>query len=137
MNDWNRRLIEELRANHGEVSSGPMAGRPLLVLTSIGARSGQPREAVLTYTRDGAAYVVAGSASGAPHDPQWVRNLAANPMAQIEVKGQTLPVRATIVDDVRRQRLWDAHVAERPEFAEYPSRTSRIIPMLTLEPVED
>lgn len=133
MNDWNRRLIAELRAHHGEVESGPMAGRPLLVLTSTGARTGKPREAVLTYTRDGDAYVVAGSASGSPRNPQWVHNLAANPVAQIEVKGKTLPVRATIVDDATRRRLWDAHVAERPEFADYPTKTTRIIPIIRLE----
>lgn len=134
MSDWNRMLIDQLRANHGEISQGPMAGRPLLVLTSTGARTGQPREAVLTYTRDGDAYVVAGSAGGSPRTPQWVHNLAANPKATIEVKGRTLPITATIVDDETRRRLWDAHIAERPEFAEYPSKTSRIIPMLTLEP---
>ena len=135
MSNWNSVIIDELRRNQGEISGGPMAGRPLLVLTSTGARSGLPREAVLTYTLDGDAFVVAGSAGGSPRTPSWVHNLVANPVAQVEVKGATLPIRATVVDDETRKRLWAAHVAARPEFADYPKKTGRVIPIITLEPI--
>jgi deazaflavin-dependent oxidoreductase (nitroreductase family) len=133
-NDWTKRLKEELRTK-GEIAEGPMAGRPLLILTSTGAHSGERREAILTFTRDRDAYVVAGTASGSPRTPAWVHNLAANPDAQIEANGRTIQVRATIVDEAERQRLWDAHVAERPEFAEYPEKAGRIIPVVRLEPI--
>jgi deazaflavin-dependent oxidoreductase (nitroreductase family) len=130
-------LIEQLRSNHGEIKGGPMAGRPLLVLTTTGARTGKSREAVLTYSRDGDKYVVCATAGGAPKAPAWLHNLVAHPTAQIEVKGKTLQVRITVVDEADRQRLWDAHVAERPEFAEYPEQAGRIIPVVTLEPVSE
>src|SRR5579859_923282 len=134
MSDWNAKIIGELRANGGEIAAGPMAGRTLLILTSTGARSGQTREAVLTYTRDGDAYVVAGTAGGSPTTPSWVHNLVANPVAQIEVRGQRIPVRATVVDDETRQRLWTMHVALHPEFAGYPEKTTRVIPIIRLQP---
>ncbi len=109
MRDFNRLLIDELRAGGGQIASGPMAGRPLLVLTTTGAHSGEPREAVLTFTRDGDRYVVAATAGA----------------------------RAKVADDAERQRLWTAHVAERPEFAGYPEQTGRVIPVITLERVGD
>jgi hypothetical protein len=76
-------LMADIRA-HGEVTSGPMAGRPLLILTTTGAKSGEPREAVLTYTKDGDRLCVAASKSGAPTNPDWYHNLIANPIAQVE-----------------------------------------------------
>jgi deazaflavin-dependent oxidoreductase (nitroreductase family) len=137
MRDFNQMLIEELRAQGGEIASGPMAGRPLLVLTTTGARSGEAREAVLTFTRNGDRYVVAATAGGSPRNPAWFHNLVANPTGKVEVKGKSFQARATVVDDAERQRLWDAHVAERPEFAGYPEQTGRVIPVVTLEPIRD
>ena len=66
MANWNDELIAALRANLGEIADGPMAGRPLLVLTSKGAKSGEPREAVLTFSRDDGRYVVCATAGGSP-----------------------------------------------------------------------
>ncbi|HKB28985.1 MAG TPA: nitroreductase/quinone reductase family protein [Candidatus Limnocylindrales bacterium] len=135
MADWNTNLIAELRANHGEVAAGPMAGRNLLVLTSTGARSGEPRESVLTYSRDGDKYVVCATAGGAPVAPGWFHNLVANPVARVEAKGKAFQIRATVTDEPEQTRLWDAHVAERPEFAGYPEQSGRVIPVITLEPI--
>jgi deazaflavin-dependent oxidoreductase (nitroreductase family) len=126
-------LIAGLRANKGEVTSGPMAGRPLLILTSTGARSGKPREAILTYTKDRGHLVVAASKSGAPTNPEWYHNLIADPIAQVEAGGETFKARATIQDGAERDRLWANHVAARPEFAEYPKKSGRVIPVITLE----
>ncbi len=137
MEQYSRMLIEELRSNAGEIAAGPMAGRPLLILTTKGARSGLAREAVLTFTRDGDRYVVAGTAGGSPTTPSWVHNLVATPIATVEVKGRAFDVRAAVVDDAERQRLWRRHVAERPEFADYPAKAGRVIPVLTLEPITD
>lgn len=66
-------LIADMRAHGGAVATGPLAGHPLMILTSRGAKSGEPRRAVLTFSRDGDDYVVAGSAGGSPIDPAWVR----------------------------------------------------------------
>jgi deazaflavin-dependent oxidoreductase (nitroreductase family) len=112
-----------------------MAGRPLLILTTTGARSGEPREAVLTFTRSGDRYVVAATAGGSPRNPAWFHNLGANPTVTVEAKGKSFQARATVMDDAERQRLWDAHIAERPEFAGYPEQTGRVIPVVTLEPI--
>ena len=133
MADWNANLIAELRSHNGEVAAGPMAGRNLLVLTSTGARTGKSRESVLTYSRAGDKYVVCATAGGAPVAPAWFHNLVANPVARVEAKGRTFQARASVIEEPERQRLWDAHVAERPEFAEYPEKSGRVIPVLTLE----
>jgi deazaflavin-dependent oxidoreductase (nitroreductase family) len=137
MRDFNKLLIDELRSSGGQIASGPMAGRPLLVLTTTGAHSGEPREAVLTFTRDGDRYVVAATAGGSPRNPAWFHNLIANPIATVEAKGTSFQARARVADDAERQRLWTAHVAERPEFAGYPEQTGRVIPVITLERVGD
>jgi deazaflavin-dependent oxidoreductase (nitroreductase family) len=134
---YNQALIDQLRASGGEIMAGPMAGRPLLILTTRGARSGADREAVLTFTRDGERYVVAGTAGGSPTVPAWVHNLRAHPEVRVEARGRTFQARATIVDEDTRRRLWAAHVAERPEFAEYPAKARRVIPVITLEPIGD
>lgn len=131
---FTKALIEDMRAHGGRVTQGPMAGRPLLLLTTTGARSGEPRTAILTYTRDGDAYVVAGSASGAPKDPAWLFNVKANPRVTVEADGRVFQADARIAEGEDHDRLWDAHVAARPEFAEYPEKAGRVIPMVRLVP---
>ena len=91
MSDWNAQLIATLRANNGEVPEGPMAGRPLMVLTSKGAKTGEARQAVLTYSRDDGRYVVCATAGGSPVTPSWYHNLVANPAVQVEAKGSEQP----------------------------------------------
>jgi deazaflavin-dependent oxidoreductase (nitroreductase family) len=110
-----------------------MAGRPLMILTTTGAKSGEPREAIVTYTRDGDAYVIAASKSGAPTNPAWFYNILANPTVTVEADGAKFEAHATVTDGAERQRLWDQHSDERPEFKEYPKITTRVIPMITLE----
>jgi deazaflavin-dependent oxidoreductase (nitroreductase family) len=136
MAGYNQMLIDELRSNNGRIASGPMAGRPLLILTTKGARTGEAREAVLTYTRDRERYVVAGSAGGSPTDPSWLYNVVAESTVRVEAGGETFIARAAIVDEVERQRLWARHVVERPEFAGYPEQAGRVIPVVTLERVD-
>lgn len=131
---WEDRLIEEMRANDGEVKNGPLAGHPLLIMTSRGAKSGEARRAILTYHRDGDDYVVAGTASGAPTDPAWIHNLEADPHVTIEARNQVLDATATIVEAAERDRLWNDHVKALPWFADYPKQTGRVIPMVRLTP---
>jgi deazaflavin-dependent oxidoreductase (nitroreductase family) len=134
---FERQLIEDMRAHGGRPSSGPMAGQPLMVLTTTGAKSGEPRTAIVTYHRDGDAWVVAGSKSGADTNPAWYYNLLAKPEAMIEVDNRTFPVRAKVESSgPERDRLWNDHVAELPAFGEYPKQTNRVIPMIVLEKAE-
>ena len=138
MSDWDpeaftRGLVADMRANNGEVTSGPMAGRPLLLLTTSGAKSGEPRNAILTYTRDGDRWVVAATKSGAPTNPAWYHNLRANPVVDVEVGGEAFKARATVTEPEERERLWGRHVEARPEFADYPAKSGRTIPVITLE----
>ena len=128
-------LIEDMRANDGAVTSGPLAGHPLLLMWSKGAKTGETRRAILTYSRDGGDYVVAGTAGGSPTAPNWFHNLEANPDVEIEVANRVAGARATIVDGPERDRLWDQHVAALPHFADYPEQTGRVIPMIRLTPL--
>jgi deazaflavin-dependent oxidoreductase (nitroreductase family) len=131
-NAFTRQLMEDIR-EHGRPSSGPMAGRPLMILTSTGAKSGEKRSAVVTYTRDGDRYVIAASKGGAPTNPSWYYNLLADPHVTVEADKQTFEATATITEGEERQRLWDQHAAERTEFQDYPNKTSRLIPVIVLE----
>jgi deazaflavin-dependent oxidoreductase (nitroreductase family) len=122
-----------MRAHGGQLTSGPLAGHPLLVMTSTGARTGDPRRAILTYHRDGDAYVVAGTGGGSPTTPAWVHNVAEHPDVELEVSNERFPARAEIIaDGPERERLWRDHVAVLPWFADYPAQTGRLIPMVRL-----
>jgi deazaflavin-dependent oxidoreductase (nitroreductase family) len=131
-NEFTRQLMADIR-EHGRPTSGPMGGRPLMILTTTGAKSGEPRSAVVTYTRDGDRYVIAASKSGAPTNPAWYHNLLANPTATVETGGETFRAAARVTDGTERQRLWDQHATERPEFRDYPNKTSRVIPVIVLD----
>jgi deazaflavin-dependent oxidoreductase (nitroreductase family) len=132
-NDFNANLIKDLRANRGEASSGPFLGRPLLILTTRGAKSGETRENPLVYTRDGDDYVVIASKGGADTNPAWFHNLQTNPDATIEVKGERFAVRARVPDADERKKLYAAQAAMMPAFAEYETKTSRRIPVVVLK----
>ena len=134
--DFTQMLIDDLRSHGGQVTTGPMAGRPLMILTTKGAKTGEDRVAVVTYTRDGDRYVIAASKSGAPTNPDWFHNLQANPEVGVEAGGESFTAHATVASDDERDRLWEQHADERPEFREYPKITDRVIPMIVLERIE-
>lgn len=125
-------LIDDMHAHGGAVTTGPLAGHPLLLLWSKGAKSGETRRAILTYSRDAGDYVVAGTAGGSPTAPNWFHNLQTNPEVEIEVGNRRYHGRATIVDSAERDRLWDRHVSALPHFVDYPAQTGRVIPMIRL-----
>ena len=132
------RLVADMRAHGGVPSEGYFRGRKLLILTTTGAKSGQPRTAVLAYRNDGDAWAIAASKGGAPENPGWFRNLEADPHATVEVNNEVVPVLATLeATGPERDRLWNAHVAEMPGFGEYPAKTDRVIPMIRLERVAE
>jgi deazaflavin-dependent oxidoreductase (nitroreductase family) len=129
---FNDNLIAEYRANGGKVS-GMFADAPLLLLTTIGARSGQPRVAPLAYTTDNGKFVIIASKGGAPTNPDWYHNLRANPEVTVELGTETFPARASVPEGPERQRLFDQMVAQMPGFGEYQKNTARQIPVVVLE----
>jgi len=135
VNDWNKKLIAEFRANGGKVS-GRFAGRDLLLLTTTGAKSGQKRTNPVAYTRDGERYLIIASKGGAPTNPDWYYNLLANPNVTIEVGGETLQARAIVPPEPERTRLYDQMAAILPGFAEYQRNTTRKIPLIILQPIK-
>jgi deazaflavin-dependent oxidoreductase (nitroreductase family) len=136
-NPWEESLIADIRANGGRPSEGPLAGQPILLMWSTGAKSGEQRRSILTYTRDGDDYVVAGTKSGAPVDPFWVANVAAQPRVKVEAANETFDAQATVyASGPERDRLWRQHVAELPWFGKYEEQvTTRTIPVVRLHRV--
>ena len=82
---WEQALIADMREHEGRPTSGPLAGHPLMLMQGRGAKTGEPRHAVLTYTRDGEDYVVAGTAGGSTKAPAWVANMRAHPDLTLEI----------------------------------------------------
>ena len=131
--NFNRDLIDDLRAHHGKATSGPFVGRDVLILTTKGARSGEVRETPLVYTRDGERYVIVASKGGAPTNPHWFHNLKAHPHVTIEVGGHKIEAHASVVDDEHYERLYGHHASINPGFNEYRTKTTRKIPVIVLE----
>ena len=134
VSNFNQSIIEEFRANGGKVG-GPFEGGTLLLLTSTGAKSGQPRVSPLAYVADGERYVIIASKAGAPTNPDWYHNLLAHPVATIEVGREQFQVRATVVEEPERSRLYAKMVEHRSGFADYETKTKRKIPAVVLERV--
>lgn len=132
-NAFNQQLIAHLRANGGQATSGPFAGRPLVILSTVGARSKQPRETPLVYTRDGDRYVVIASKGGAPTNPSWYHNLVAEPVVTLEVMGERFQARARAAKGEERDRLYRNQAEKMPAFADYQRKTKRQIPVVVLE----
>lgn len=132
---FTRGLIEHHRANGGQiVNYPPFTGKPLLLLHTVGAKSGEPRIAPLMFSRDGDRYVIMASKGGAPENPAWFANVVANPEVTVEADGDTFQARAHVyAEGPERDRLWNAHAAQHPQFNDYVARTSRVIPAISLE----
>ena len=134
-NDWNKAIIEEFRANDGKVG-GQFAGKPLLLLHTVGAKSGQPRINPVACNMDGDRYVIVASKGGAPTNPDWYYNVVANPLVTVEFGTETFQARATLATEPERTRLYNQMAAERPTFAEYQRKTTRLIPVIILTRVQ-
>lgn len=132
MSDFNQMVITEFRANNGKLT-GAFADRRLLLLTTIGAKSGQPRVAPLAYTPAGECYAIIASKAGAPTNPDWYYNLLANPTVTVELGNETFQARASVADPQERDRLYAQMVEQMPAFAEYEQKTTRKIPVILLE----
>ncbi len=133
MSDWNAGIIAEFRENGGEVG-GVFAGKPLLLLHHIGARTRQERTTPLMYQKLDGGYAVFASKAGAHTHPDWMYNLEAHPEVSIEVGTEKLEVTARVATDEEREPIWSRQKAEHPQFGEYEAGTHRVIPVIILEP---
>ncbi len=128
----NERVIAEFRANGGQCG-GPFAGNPMVLLTTIGARTGLPRTSPVTSTTDGDRIVLIASKAGAEHHPAWYHNLVANPTVTVEVGTERFTARARVAEEPERSRLYAARVAVMARFGAYQEQTDRTIPVVVIE----
>lgn len=135
VNERNRKIIDEFRANDGKVG-GYFAGKTLLLLHTTGAKTGQERVNPVAYVRDGDRFVVIASKGGSPTNPSWYHNLLANPLVTVEVGTETFQVRAAVAEEPERTRLYNKMVEMMPGFDDYRKRTTREIPVFVLTPVK-
>ena len=131
MQEFNRKIIEEFRANHGVVG-GQFEGAPMLLLTTTGAKSGTERVNPVVYRAEGSRIFVFASKAGAPTDPDWFRNLKANPTVTVERGAERYQATAVELDRAERDRVYAAHAEVNPGFAEYQANTDRVIPVVEL-----
>jgi len=131
-NDWNRQTIEAFRANGGKVG-GMWEGRPLLLLTTTGAKSGRRHTTPTMYLRDGDRLLVFASKGGAPTHPDWYHNLVAHPQVTVEVGTETYDATATVLTGEERDRLYARQAELYPQFGDYQRKTTRKIPVIALE----
>jgi deazaflavin-dependent oxidoreductase (nitroreductase family) len=134
MSDFNTQIIEEFRANGGQLGGG-FAGAPVLLLHTTGAKSGQERVNPMMYRKVDGGYAVFASKAGAPTNPDWYHNLVANPRVQAEIGTQTLDLTARVADNAEREPIWSAQKHDYSGFGEYEDMTTRQIPVVILEPV--
>ena len=132
MNEFNRTVIAEFRANEGKVGGG-FAGAPMILITHKGAKSGKEYTCPLVYSLDGDKPVIIASKGGAPDDPQWFRNLVANPEVTVEIGTEKYHGRARVAEGVERDRLFRAQADMMPNFDEYATKTTRVIPVVVIE----
>jgi deazaflavin-dependent oxidoreductase (nitroreductase family) len=133
-NDWNRKIIEEFRTNGGKVG-GIWEGRPLLLLTTTGAKSGQPRTHPMMYMREGNRLLVFASKGGAPTNPAWYHNLLAHPEVTVEVGNEKFNALAQPVTGEERDKIYARWAQMYPQFGEYQQKTTRKIPVIELRRV--
>lgn len=134
VSDWNSGIIEEYRANDGAVG-GIFDGWTLLILHTIGAKSGQQRLAPLVFRDEGDRRFVFASKGGAHTHPDWFHNILSDPSVKVEAPGDTYEAVAVELSDPERAEIYTRQGIHRPNFAEYQAGTERLIPVVELERV--
>ena len=132
--DYNQRIIEEFRANAGKLG-GQFANMPLLLLTTVGAKSGQARINPLAYFMEGDRYLIVASYAGAPTNPPWYFNLVANAKVEVEVGSERFSAMAQVLAEPERTAQYAKIAAASAAFAEYARKTTRAIPVIALSRV--
>jgi deazaflavin-dependent oxidoreductase (nitroreductase family) len=132
--DFNTKNIAEFRANHGRVG-GQFEGAPLLILHTVGAKSGQPRTNITMYLQDGDRYLIFASNAGADTHPAWYHNVSAKPEVRIEVGDDAFDAVATELEGTERDEKYAEQARRYPGFGGYQEKTSRTIPVVALAPM--
>ena len=133
--NWFGRLHTSVYKATGGRIGAKLPGLPVLLLNTIGRKSGEPRTSPLPYFRDEGRYVIVGSNNGGPRDPHWWLNLCAQPSTKIQVGRKSITVEARLASPQERQRLWPELIEFNPPFAKYQEQTDREIPVVVLEPM--
>lgn len=135
MVSWNAKIMAEFRAGRGKVG-GVFAGVPLLLLTTVGARSGRVSTTPLGYLPDGDRRIIFATNGGQARNPAWYHNLVAQPRVTIEVGTDTGTEQrvctATVLTGAERDALWNEQESRAPVFVEYKNKTDRVIPVIAL-----
>jgi deazaflavin-dependent oxidoreductase (nitroreductase family) len=129
-------MIVDFRAHAGQITEGRLAGASLLIMTTTGAKTGQPRPAMLGYDREGDCFVVVGSNFGRATQPTWLANIRKNAIVTIEVGTEKFRARTRITQGAERRRLLDARIAAVPIFGDYERKANRELPVVILERIE-
>jgi len=132
MADQNTPIIEEFRTNQGKVG-GPFGGMQLLLLTVTGRKTGKAYTRPLAYTQDGDRLVIVASKGGAPTNPDWYHNLTMHPEVTVEVGADRFRARAVKATGKERERLFEQHAQQYPQFNDYKTKTTRELPVFLLE----
>lgn len=133
MADFNRHVIEEFRANGGKVG-GMMEGAPVLILHTTGAKTGREIISPLIYHAEGDRLLIFAAKGGDDVNPAWYHNLVANPDVTVELGTETTAMRATVITGMERDRIYAEQVERMPAAGDYQRRTSRVIPVIALDP---
>jgi F420H(2)-dependent quinone reductase len=135
---WALKAFGKLNVPLYRLSGGRLFGQldraPVLLLTTVGRRSGQPRTAPVVYLADGERLIVIGSNAGHERAPAWSLNLEANPLAEVELRSERRAVRARVAEGEERAELWRKVNEMYGGFDEYSARTTRDIRLFVLEP---
>src|SRR6476469_6668810 len=130
--DTDRKMIADFRAARGQ-SPNPFAARPMLLLTTTGAKSGQAHTKPMMYVRDGDRLLVIASNAGARSHPDWYRNLVEHPDLTVEIGEETITVCAVVMTGDEQARLWDQIPKAHSFFADHQALVTREIPVVALE----
>jgi deazaflavin-dependent oxidoreductase (nitroreductase family) len=133
LQEMNRTVIEEFHSNAGEVG-GNFAGMPLLLLNTVGAKSGKAYTKPLAYLTDVDRYVIFASFAGSDQHPPWYYNLLATPDVEIEVGTKRIKAKAAVAAEPERTTLYAKIAAAIPVFGDYQAKAGRTIPVFILTP---
>jgi len=131
MSDFNKKIIQEFRANDGKVG-GMFEGMSLLLVHTTGAKSGQLRINPTAYIKDEENLIIAASKGGADSHPDWYHNLVSNPQVIVEVGSETISALAEVPSEPERSNLYDKLASKYPMFNEYKTKTKRVIPIIKM-----
>ncbi len=130
---YGKEHVRRYRETGGEVGHIWKEGSTILLLTTTGRKSGEPRTTPLIYAEDGDRYVIVASQGGAPDHPGWYKNLAKTPEVELQVRDEVFPARARTAEGEERERLWRKANEIWPHYDEYAEKTERQIPVVVLE----